>query len=627
MRALLTLPIVGLLLLSIAALASGDSPTIDVASIKPGMKGYGLTVFRGTKPERFEVEVIDTLHNFRPDQDLILIRTHHPVLEKALVVGGMSGSPIYFDGKLAGAYAYGWLFGKEPMAGVTPIANMLRELVRPIDPALWRILGTAPRQLHASAGTSIRPGKPARTRLAGLPPYRGRERQGAFGPIRQHAERLGYRSREGGAAREGSFTAATPLMLSGMDVRTVEMLGDELERFGMIALQGGGGGPAPQAAPHGERFVDGGAIGVQLIRGDINATAVGTVTHVDGDRLIAFGHPMMNAGQPALPTATAEVLHVFASQRRSFKMARPRQSLGTMIHDRQSAIVIDTSLQGDTVPLTVRVHGAVGAPRSEWKMEVAAHRLLTPMLTFSAISNAVGATLSENADAVYEVDSRVTLERHGTVTTRDVGYSRGGIANPMVLSSMRLFDVVAAAYGNPFEDVRVLGMEVDLRVRFDRDVLTIVDALVTSTEVDPGSEVPVYLTTQRLNGAERTRIVKVKVPESAAGEKIELLFQPGDFVKLELPRADDMATLLDNVRAGYPATSLVVSTTMPSKGLKLRGHVVQELPGSALDMLQLANEASRPTAFSTQRREELPMRDVLAGSAQVKLEVREEPLR
>ena len=93
-------------------LARGAGGTIAVADIKPGMKGYGLTVFRGTQPERFDVEVIDVLHNFRPDQDLILVRTHHPILEKALVVGGMSGSPIYFEGKLAGAYAYGWMFGK-----------------------------------------------------------------------------------------------------------------------------------------------------------------------------------------------------------------------------------------------------------------------------------------------------------------------------------------------------------------------------------------------------------------------------------------------------------------------------------------------------------------------------------
>ncbi len=623
MRALLTLSIAGLMLLSLAALASGATSTIGIGDIKPGMKGYGMTVFRGTRPERFDVEVIDVLHNFRPSQDLILVRTHHPILEKAIVVGGMSGSPIYFDGKLAGAYAYGWLFGKEPLAGVTPIANMMKELHRPIDPELWKGLGTLPRKLGPRVFKADTRRRSTR-RLAGLPPYLGQQRHGAFGALHKHAEARGY----DGKPREGAFAATTPLMLSGLEERSVAMLAGELERFGLVPLQAGAGGSAKPGSDHTrEQFVDGGAIGVQLIRGDINATAIGTVTHVEGERLIAFGHPMMNAGQPALPTAVAKVLHVFASQRRSFKMGYPIKSLGTMVHDRQSAIVIDTTYEADTVPLRLRLHGAEGAPRTEWNMEIASQRMLTPMLTFSAIFNAVNATLAERADVVFEADTRVELERHGVIHTRDFGYSSGGLANPMALSSMRMFDTIGAAYGNPFEDVRVLGMEVDLKVRFDRDVLVLVDALVSSTEVDPGSDVNVYLTTRRFGEPDQTRIVRVPVPESAAGEKIELVFEPGNRVKLQLPRPDDMATILDNVRAGYPATSLVVSTKLPSRGLKLRGHVVRDLPGSALDSLQLANEAHRPTSFSTYKRKELPLGQIVAGSARVKLEVREEPLR
>src|SRR5438067_1039596 len=120
--------------------ATADVPTIDVANVKPGMKGYGLTVFQGTEPEKFDVEVIDVLHKFRPNQDLILVKTKHPRLEKVNVVAGMSGSPIFLnDGgtaKLAGAYAYGWSFGNEPVAGVTPIGNMLAEVKRPLLPIL-----------------------------------------------------------------------------------------------------------------------------------------------------------------------------------------------------------------------------------------------------------------------------------------------------------------------------------------------------------------------------------------------------------------------------------------------------------------------------------------------------------
>jgi len=637
LRSLLTLLSLVLGLLAFGGLAHSASQTLDVAQVRPGMKGYGLTVFRGTQPERFDVEVIDVLHNFRPDQDLILIRTEHPILEKALTVGGMSGSPVYLEGKLVGAYAYGWLFGKEPIAGVTPIANMLAEMRRPIDPELWRALGTQPRALaglgprqHPKSTQRARARRPSSRRVAGLDDDLGLERRGALQPLRSYARARAPRAL-GDAAGARLFEASTPLMLGGFDDRTTELLAQELSPFGLLPLQAGGGARKPAQgkgkARQAPRFVDGGAIGVSLLRGDINATAIGTVTHVAGQRLVAFGHPMMNAGQPALPTSTARVLHVLASERRSFKIAEPDEPLGTLIHDRQPAIVVDTSFEADTLPLTLRIHGVPGAPRTRWDVRVASQRMLTPMLTFSALVNALSVTAAERNDVVFEAHSKVELEGHGSIEVDDVGYSQGGVANPMALSQLRLFDVMGAAYGNPFEDVRVLGVEIDLTVRFGREVVTLVDAMVASKEVDPGSDVNVYLTLRRYGEPERMRIVRVPIPESAAGEKIELVFQPGPAVKLELPTPDDFVQVLDNVRTGYDARTLVVSTKLPSRGLRLRGHVVRDLPGSALDTLQLANESSPPAPFVTHTRRAIAMDEVLVGSARVKLEVRQEPLR
>jgi SpoIVB peptidase S55 len=616
----------------------GAGGTIAVGDVRPGMKGYGLTVFRGTQPERFDVEVIDVLDNFRPDQDLILVRTYHPVLEKAIVVGGMSGSPIYLEGKLAGAYAYGWLFGKEPVAGVTPIANMLAEMVRPVDPAIWKALGTLPQQLGAGVPESA-PQTRARP-SAGLPPYLGRERTDALTPLRQHAVAQGYapagdaspaRSSDGQRGRPTAalVPAATPLMLSGLDDRVSELLGSELERFGLVALQAGGGQRRPKPAARAERpqFVDGGSLGVQLIRGDINATAIGTVTHVSGDRLVGFGHPMMNAGQPALPTSTAKVVHVFASEQRSFKIAESIAPLGTMIHDRQAGVVIDTRLQADTVPLRVRVRGVTGAPRTEWNMQLASQRMITPLLALSSMFNALSVTAAERADVVFAARSRVRVQDHGTVELVDFGYTPIGFANPLALAQLRMFDVIAAAYGNPFEDARIEGIDVELDVRFERDVVTIIDALVGSTEVDPDSDVNVYVTLQRFAQPEQVRIVPVHIPASAAGEKVEIAFEPGNTVQLERPEPTTLEQILDNVRMGYPATSMVVSTKLPGHGLRLRGHVVSDLPGSALDMLQLAGDSARPQPFAAQARTELPMERVVLGSARVTLEVRREPLR
>ncbi len=604
--------------------------TMPVSQIKPGMKGYGLSVFRGEQPERFEVDVIDVLHNFRPNQDLILVNTHHPILEHAKTVGGMSGSPIYLEGKMIGAYAYGWQFGSDPIAGVTPIASMLAEINRPLDPRIWKSLGTLP----ALLGAREPPNKDAgpRAERAGV---RSTERgYDAFAALREHAERVGL-AQTPAESHSALIPTATPLMVSGMTESALRVLGQQLERFGIVPLEAGGasGSAARPAADGGKplantaRFIDGGSIGVQLIRGDVNATAIGTVTHVTGDRLVAFGHPMMNAGQVGLATCTARVLHVLASEQRSFKIAEAITPLGTLIHDRQAAIVIDQKLKADMVPVTVHIHGAPAAPHTEWHMEVANSRLLTPSLTFSAAFSALSATAADNVDTVFKIKSKVAIDGHGEIETEDVGYTPGGGGDPMTLARLRLFAVLGAAYGNPFEDARVSNIDIDITIDFQRDVVTIVDAMAASEDVDPGKSVNVYVTLRHFDAQEEVKIVPVQIPWSAAGESVEIAVEAGDDVHLDEPKAASLDDMLNAVRHGYSGTSLVLSTKLPSQGVKLRGQLVRALPGSALDTLQPVNEADRGATFSSFQRSELPIGRVLTGSAKIKLNVRQEPLR
>ena len=604
---------------SALALSQVQQALLAVSGIRPGMKGYGLTVFRGEKPERFDVEVIDVLHKFRPDQDLILIRTPHPILDRAITVAGMSGSPIYIDGKLIGAYAYGWTFGKEPVAGVTPIANMLAEIDRPIDPRIWKSLGTLPALLPPlrAAGATQHVGQPAYAAA----------RERVFGQLRSHAEQHAFQSPETSYGRP--LPATTPLLLSGMTDGTISLLSHEFERFGLLPVQAGGAGGAStgKAQAQGQRFVDGGSIGVQLVRGDINAMAVGTVTHVAGRRLVAFGHPMFNAGQVGLATCTTRVVHVLSSEMRSFKLAEPIAPLGVLVHDRQSAIVIDQDLKADLLPLRVRVHGAPAAPRSEWNMEVASNRLLTSGLVLGAIVNALESTVADRTDAIIEIESRVALDGHAAQVTKDIGYTPIGAADGGMLSRIRLFAVLGAAYGNPFEDSHVSRIDVDLTVRFERDLVSLVDAQLPSDTVDPGKPVNLALTMRNFDQSEHVELVPVFIPDSSAGENIEIAIEPGDEVELEQPKPNSLDDMLDAVRSGYPGTSLVVSTKMPSQGVKLRGQLVRSLPGSALDTFQPVNEADRGNLFSTYERRELPLGHAVTGSTKLKLNVRSEPLR
>lgn len=596
-------------------IAQSGPRTIPVSEIRPGMRGYGLSVLTGTEPERFDVEVIDVLHNFRPDQDLILVRTPHPLLNRARAVGGMSGSPVYLDGRLAGAYAYGWPYGTDPVIGVTPIANMLAELNRPLRPSsfpgaeLFPTSGAA----RGTGGAARRPA-PAGPRTAALPPADA----DAFASVRADVARLA-RANTGGPV--GLAPAQTPLMLGGFTDGVARMLSRELAGLGLDPVQTGGAG-RPARDP-GARYIDGGSIGVQLVRGDMATTGIGTVTHVGGNRVVAFGHPMVNGGESGLPTTTARVLHVLVSDQRSFKIAEAVTPLGALVHDRQSAIVIDTRIAAATIPMRVRLHGVEGAPRSEWNMEVAYHRALSPMLAYSSLLNALQASAADATDVVFRARTQVRLEGHPPIEFEERGYMDAGPAEAGALAQMRMFAVMMAAFDNPFGPVRVSGIEVDLEVDYRRDVLQIVAATTTQEEVEPGALVPVYLQIRRWGEPDTTRVVHVRIPRHVAGETLQITIAPGPTQTREHGRPTDLAEYLRDLGDRYPATSLVAAIALPTRGLRFDGHAVSGLPPSALDALQPVTGALVSAPFETRVRQELPMGDIVFGSARFTLRVRQ----
>ena len=329
----------GALMAQVPRLTVPGVETMDVDDVRPGMRGYGLTVFRGTRPERFDVEVLDTIHNFRPHMDLVLIRPTHPTLEHAGTVGGMSGSPIFIEGKLIGAYAYGWEFGRDPVAGVTPIASMLAELRRP-----------------RRTPSGIIPGSGIPFDIGPTPITSPRAR---WESLSQSA--LAHRTPVSTAY--GSLVPAmTPMAVTGMGVNATRHLAEALEPFGIVPLQGAGGGgtarPADDAPRH---YENGGAIGVRMIQGDISGNVTGTVTLVTPEGVLAFGHPMMGLGETAFPATLARVMWILASERRSFKISEPVRSLGALVNDRGSAVVVDSRASAPTIPMRVSIHGVPGA--------------------------------------------------------------------------------------------------------------------------------------------------------------------------------------------------------------------------------------------------------------------------
>ncbi|HEX9103844.1 MAG TPA: SpoIVB peptidase S55 domain-containing protein, partial [Polyangia bacterium] len=376
---------------------------MPISEIRAGMKGYGLTVFQGLKPERFDIRVISVLHNFLPKQDIILVQSDDPRLIHSGIVAGMSGSPIYIEGRLAGALSYGWHFAKDPIAGVTPIETMMAELKRPLRGRLATPVAEAANERRTDG-------------RRGLDADGRRSLDDVIASRRETNDRLAARAPllarlplpplpEGGEPR--LVRASVPLSLAGFGAAAFAELTHALEPFHVVPLQGGGGAGRPNAAGP-TRFEDGGSIAVELIRGDVSAAGTGTVTRVEGDKVLAFGHPMFNVGEIYLPIASAEIHTFMSALSSSFKMASPLKEIGSLIQDRQSGIIGDTSQRADMIPVHVRV-GGPNRPVEDFHFEVVRHRFLTPMLASTVVANAAQNAASDVADATITVRSNLAV--------------------------------------------------------------------------------------------------------------------------------------------------------------------------------------------------------------------------
>jgi hypothetical protein len=598
-------------------LARGDAKpsTISTAEIKEGMKGYGLTVFKGTQPERFDVEVIGVLHNFRPGQELIVIKTPNPRLDVVKTVRGMSGSPIYLDGRLAGAYSYSLSsFEVEPVAGVTPIDLMLTEMRRPIPPGFWPPIGGAPLAGARGAAPASRPAPHASlTAFDGAP--------GTY-DLREHARQLAERLGLAPDPSRGIATAVTPLMMAGVGDRAAESLRKLLEPIGLEPQQGGGGSTNDPNAP--THFVNGGGLGVQLARGDVSVMGLGTATYADGAGKVAgFGHPMLNGGDEAIPACIGSVLWIDASAQASHKVGECARPLGTLVQDRQTAIVLDERVTAPVIPIDVDIVGVVGAPRTHWHAEVTDDKFLGPGLAATVVESAVEATTSERRDLTWKLTSRVTIAGHGTVDLEDNGVASGGSPDASDFVRSKLVLTVGDVLSNPWEHVRIEGVQARFEVKYSRDLWRLRGVEVMDPVVDAGQKARLRLHLVPEDGPEVTRVVETTMPEELAGKDVEVEVVPGYDVVPELPPPESLDQLLANEpRQSVSSRAAVIQFRVPYQGIAYRGHVTQRLPPFTLDALRPQSNDTGPEAFQSWSRTVVPLDLYIEGRDKVKVKVR-----
>ena len=579
-----------LLCLALCTAASAAEPTISPEEIRPGMKGYGLTVFEGTEPQRFDVEVVAVVPNFILRQSMILVRADHPITDRAGIIGGMSGSPIYVDGRLAGALAYGWRFSKEPIAGVIPIRAMLDVIERD--------------DLASGADAGRRNDRPRLSRFRS--------------PLGDASARSGaerYFRRFGSPGEERIAPARTPLALSGFVGEARRLLSEALAPFDIDPVQGGGAGG--EEGP--TRFEPGSAIGVQLIRGDLSATGIGTVTAVRDDRVLAFGHPMFNMGSGLLPVSTARIHTVIPSLNRSNKIGSPLTECGALVQDRIFGVLARTDRRAPTIPVVFVLRDERGRRLDEYEVEMLSHDLLTPRFLRAVLVSAIRDMASDMADVTAELEARIELSGRPPVVLHDSGTSRAGLLS--LAGYFRPTSLIGEILRNPFEEARLESLSFDVELSYGRRVAEVVGAYLTSEEPLPGDVINVHVRLRHYGGEEQLTVVPVRMPESAANRKIKITVGGGDYVLPVIPEPQSLDDMLANASRYHPPQSLVVGIDIPGEGIELRGRVLERLPASAVSALHPTAGFEQIDIHHTAVREIVPLDFLVAGEDSIQVEV------
>ena len=530
------------------------------------MEGESLTVFQGTTPEPFKIRVVSIVRNFLPHQDVILVRGADPRVEHTGIAAGMSGSPVYIQGKLVGAIAYGFSFSKEPLAGVTPIEAMLAQQGRKGKPA------TDVYSLGAAAGAS--------------------------------------------AEERGFVPVSIPLSVSGISDVALRYLADDLRADHLVPMRAGGGGKMGDAKAD---LVPGAAVGVTLIRGDMSATAMGTLTVVDGNIVHAFGHPLFGAGVVNLPLVLGEVHTIIASLATSTKLASPLADVGRVTDDLKNGIVGTLHEQAGMIPLRIEFASG-GTPLRPFVVEIARHRRMLPVFASAVLATALGEAFPDVTDAVVDVATTISLRGMDPLTLRDQLAASDGFA-PRILAMAHGPRVLGDLLGNPFAPAIIDGIRMQVGLSYRADGVEIVSVASSGDKVLSGRALPLRVILRPYNGKEYTETLTVDLPPTVAGKLVKIEVASGAGTKPQVPKPENLKGFVDNLRHFHPATSVVVSVGMGESGVQMRGTLVHGLPVSALDTARPTRQTRRAEVFKVVGQTAFPVGKVVTGKQEITLQV------
>ena len=527
--------------------------------IEPGMKGYGLTVFSGTEIEKFDVEILGVLYRMGPNSDLILARIAGGPIEKAGVIAGMSGSPIYIEGRMIGALAYSWMYSTEAIAGITPIEEMLHifDFQAPdenskMEASIGGVAGE-PSAWAGGAGMSVK-----------LPGSTGGSVD--MRPI------------------------MTPMVFSGFSREAIEMFRPELEDWGITPVVGGS---FSQRLAETEATLDeGAAVGILLMDGDMVAAGVGTVTLNDGGRILAFGHPFMLSGSVDFPLTTAYIHTILPSLISSSKVGSPLKPVGSLTQDRSSGIGGVMGRIPEMIPLRLDVSGGESQSSRSFNFEIVRSRMLLPSLASMALTSSLTQSASRAGEFSAKVHYEIELDGFPTIVNDDFISGPGGFP---FLASFGLYRDLDALLDNPFTEVAIKSVAIGVTVKEAVESARIASARISKDILRPGENVHLKVRMKPYKKDSLEKVFDLKIPEhfpeGRAFLQISAARQTAAFEAMRAPlrfQPSDIDGFLKLVDEDYPGNRLDVRLLVSDPGMVVDGHEMPALPSSVFAVMSNA---------------------------------------
>jgi len=545
---------------------------MHVSELRPGMRGYALTVFKGTKISRFGIEILGVVSKFNEGKDYIAFRVLDgpPVTRHLEIAHGMSGSPIYIGGRLVGAISLGNQFAKDPIGYATPIEYMF-DAWSPDLPAKPSSLSAAP-PTPVSAGMSA-----------------------------------------GSVPLPSVAASSLPLMASGLSAQSISRLNQSLSPFHFNVMAGGGTGASTDTNPlaKGATLVPGSAVGVSLVQGDMDLTATGTVTYRDGNRLLLFGHPFTSLGPIDAALTTAYVVDVFPSYQDSTKIGAPIKTVGRIFQDRPFSVGGVIGPMPDMVPMTVSVNDESIKRRKDFHMRIINHPLLTGQLVSQMADAAIAQVHGQPGDSVAQVRLDVNVEEIGHVKRTNTFYDALSIDQTAIGDLDSLMRLLSS---NPFYPLAVKSVRMDVTIQNRHDTAEIDHLFVKQSHFAPGDTVDVGVVLKPYKRPLYTRMVSVKIPAVTADGPLSLSVRGGGseggvtsllggLLQIRsaepLGPAANVGQLVKTFSEKPRNNELVARLLLPTSAVTVKGEKLSGLPPTLAAVMQSA----RTTGLRTERDE------------------------